>query len=65
MNQDLLVNPQEMAQILKVPVSWIYQRTRLGCGAIPHVKVGKYVRFDPEEVIAFLRKQKAIPSNMT
>ncbi len=49
-----LVTPQELAAILKVPVSWIYQRTRLGQKAIPHLRVGRYVRFDPQQVIAFL-----------
>jgi hypothetical protein len=42
-----------LADRLKVPVSWVYQRTRLGQQAIPHVKMGKYVRFDWDEVIAF------------
>ena len=50
-----LLNPKEMAKLLGVPVSWLYQRTRLGPEVFPHVKVGKYVRFDPEEVLAFLR----------
>ena len=45
-----LVNVEEMAQILGVPVSWLYQRTRLN--TIPCVRVGKYVRFKPEEVLA-------------
>ena len=53
-----LVTPHELAAILKVPVSWIYQRTRLGSRAIPHVRVGKYVRFDREEVVAFLRAKE-------
>ena len=50
-----LVTPQEMAAILKVPVSWIYRRTSQG--NIPHLKVGHYIRFDPEEVLAHLRSQ--------
>ena len=50
---DRLVDVKEMASILGVPVSWLYQRT---CrGQIPRLKVGKYVRFSPEEVMAFLR----------
>ena len=54
-----LVSPLELAEKLKVPVSWIYQRTRFGPTAIPHIKFGKYLRFDPEEVIAFFaRKEK-------
>ncbi len=50
-----LIDVQQLAQILQVPRSWVYQRTRLGPGAIPHVKLGKYVRFNAQEVIAFFR----------
>ena len=52
------VTPQELALILKVPVSWIYQRTRLGPVAIPFVKIGKYIRFKPEEVVKFFENNK-------
>ena len=45
-----LVNVEEMARILGVPTSWLYQRTRLN--AIPCVRIGKYVRFKPAEVLA-------------
>ena len=45
-----LVNVEEMARILGVPTSWLYQRTRMN--TIPCVRVGKYVRFKPEEVLA-------------
>ena len=52
-----LITVKELAEILKVPVSWIYQRTSMGQEAIPYVKMGKYVRFDPEKVIEFFNKQ--------
>lgn len=48
---DKMIDAEEMARILDVPVSWIYSRTRLGNGEIPHVKVGKYIRFNPQEVL--------------
>ena len=51
-----LITVEEMAGKLNVPRSWIYQRTRLGPKAIPHVRVGKYIRFNAEDVVAFLRK---------
>ena len=54
-----LITIKELAEILQVPISWIYQRTRLGQTAIPHVKVGRYVRFNAEEVMRFLRPQPA------
>ena len=48
-----LVDVRGLAEILKVPVSWIYERTRLG--KIPCIRVGKYLRFYPAEVLSFLR----------
>lgn len=50
-----LVTVQELAHILNVPKSWIYERTRQGQGAIPFYKLGLYVRFNPEEVIKFFK----------
>lgn len=56
MNEVKLIGPKELAMVLNVPVSWIYQRTRLGPEAIPHIKIGKYVRFDLQKVMEFLGK---------
>lgn len=55
MNPNELITAKELANRLKVPVSWIYRRTRLGQEAIPHVKMGKYVRFNWEEVVRFYK----------
>ena len=51
-----LVDVRELAQMLHVPVSWLYERTRLD--KIPCVRLGKYLRFNPEEVMAFFRANK-------
>ena len=48
-----LVKAPEMARILNVPLSAIYEHTRKK--TIPHVRFGKYCRFDPKEVIAHFR----------
>jgi len=38
-----------MAEYLGVPKSWIYDRTGPQASEhVPHFKVGKYLRFDPE-----------------
>ena len=59
-----LITIDEMAEKLKVPKSWIYQRTRLGVKSIPHVKLGKYVRFLEDEVMDFFaQKQNELPDN--
>ena len=40
---------KELAVYLGVPLSWIYARTRKqGPDLIPHIKLGKYLRFDFE-----------------
>jgi len=46
-----LLTIEEMAEVLKVKVSWIYQKTRLGQSAIPHLKVGNHLRFQKNKVL--------------
>jgi excisionase family DNA binding protein len=57
-----LLTINEMAEKLKVPLSWIYSRTRItGPGSFPMIKVGKYLRFVEADVIEWLNnKQKEI-----
>jgi excisionase family DNA binding protein len=38
-----LYDPDEAAEILKVPKRWIYERT--SAGTIPFQKIGKFIRF--------------------
>ena len=46
-----LMTAQELAAELNVPVSFIYDRTRKnGPDEIPHLKLGKYVRFDRAQI---------------
>jgi excisionase family DNA binding protein len=44
----------EAAALIRVPKSWLYERTRTN--TIPHVKLGKYLRFDRDELIAWARQ---------
>jgi excisionase family DNA binding protein len=54
---EALLTIQEVADFLKVPVSWVYARTRRrGIDRFPHLKVGKYVRFKRSEVEKFLER---------
>ena len=49
---------EEMAARLKVKKSWIYFRTReTGEGTIPRIKVGKYLRFNESDVMAWIKKK--------
>ena len=43
-----LLTPEEVAQYFQVNRQWVYERT---CkNEIPHIKVGKYLRFQREEI---------------
>jgi excisionase family DNA binding protein len=61
-NQDLngeLLTIREVSQSLKVPVSWVYERTRRrGIERMPHIKLGKYLRFEPEAVRNWLKTMR-------
>ncbi len=51
-----LLTIKEVRDLLNVPRSWLYERTRKG--EIPHVKLGKYVRFDREELLQWINKRR-------
>ena len=46
----------EMAKVLNVPVSWLYARTRIKDSNFPVIRVGKYCRFDPSDVMAWIKE---------
>jgi excisionase family DNA binding protein len=52
-----LLDAAELAQRWNVPTSWIREQTR--AGHIPHIKLGRYVRFRAETVDAWLAAQEA------
>ena len=54
---EALLTVEEQAEELDVPRSWIYSRTRqTGPDAIPVIRVGKYRRFRPGEVLKWLER---------
>jgi excisionase family DNA binding protein len=54
-----LLTADELAQFLKVPRGWVYERTRRrGPDRLPFIKLGKYVRFDLNAVRVFLDRQR-------
>ncbi len=56
---DDLLTVDDVAQWLKVPQSWIYERTRRrGEGRLPCLKLGKYLRFEATAVKAYLERQR-------
>ena len=54
-----LLTVDELAAVLKVSPSWVYEhtRTRRRAARLPYIKIGKYIRFDPQAVRAFLARQ--------
>jgi excisionase family DNA binding protein len=48
---------EEIANLLGVPKSFIYARTRTN--SIPHYKIGKYCRFIRSEVLEWARGKRA------
>jgi excisionase family DNA binding protein len=59
MNADELLTVADVAKILNVPVSWVYDRTRRrGLDRLPHLKLGKYVRFQLQEILHWLDRNK-------
>lgn len=53
-----LLTVQELAKALRVPQSWVYERTRPGSvERLPCYRLGKYIRFKLSEVLAYLRER--------
>lgn len=53
-----LLKPHELAHLLGVPVSFVYDRSRQNSSdPIPHFKLGKYVRFDLAQVQEWLAER--------
>jgi excisionase family DNA binding protein len=54
-----LLTVQQVAELLQVPVSWVYGRLRKrSLESLPGYRLGKYWRFDREEVLAWLAQQR-------
>lgn len=56
-----LLTVDEVATLLKVSRSWVYEHSRSKKTAksdrLPHIKIGKYVRFDAHAVRDFLQRK--------
>lgn len=58
MNKQLLT-VDELATILRVKKSWIYAQTRqTDSDSIPVIRVKKYLRFQLDEVMDWLKRQQ-------
>lgn len=53
-----ILTPEELAERLKVPLTWVFEKTRRRAGRenpLPAMRIGRYLRFDWIEVSAWLR----------
>jgi predicted DNA-binding transcriptional regulator AlpA len=59
-----LLTVEDVAALLKVSRSWVYEHTRSRGTArterLPYIKIGKYKRFDPRSVREFLLRRSKI-----
>ncbi len=58
-HQYRLMTIQEVADLLQVPVSWVYGHTRLrSANRIPGIRLGKYWRFERADVTAWIEANR-------
>ncbi|MGH9709428.1 MAG: helix-turn-helix domain-containing protein, partial [Candidatus Acidiferrales bacterium] len=54
-----LLTVQQVAELLQVPASWVYGRLRKrSLERLPGYRLGKYWRFDREEVLAWVSERR-------
>lgn len=57
--EDALLTVHEVAGMLKVPPSWVYEHTReRSRDRIPGFRIGKYWRFAEADVLAWLATRR-------
>ena len=57
--EDVMLDVKAVAALLGVPKSWVYASA--ASGALPHFKIGHYLRFRRSEVLAWLEAQRHSP----
>jgi excisionase family DNA binding protein len=56
---DHLLTVRDVADLLQVPVSWVYGRTRKrSVERLPGIRLGKYWRFREEEIHSWVESQR-------
>jgi excisionase family DNA binding protein len=57
--QSELLTVRQVAELLQVPVSWVYGRMRKrSLERLPAYRLGKYWRFDKSEVLAWVARHQ-------
>jgi len=54
-----VLTPKELAKRLKVPLSWVYEKSRargqFNGAPLPCLRVGRYLRFAWPDIVAWMR----------
>ena len=53
---DRLLTAVEVAELLSVPERWVREHTR--SGLIPHVRLGRYIRYREEAIRGWIAEQE-------
>jgi excisionase family DNA binding protein len=57
---DVVLTAEEVAEFLKVPRSWVFEKTRARCkNRLPFLRIGRYLRFWKSEISDWLKNQGA------
>jgi excisionase family DNA binding protein len=60
MEEIRLLTIPEVAELLRVPVSWVYGRTRKrSLERLPGYRLGKYWRFSQSDLLAWIERQRS------
>lgn len=54
-----LIDAKQAGELLGVPHTWLLRQAR--ADAIPHIRLGHYVRFEPEVLLAWARGRSRGP----
>ena len=55
-SRDALLVASEVAELLRVTTAWVYAATR--ANRLPHVRLGRYVRYRESAVLAWLAEEE-------
>jgi excisionase family DNA binding protein len=53
-----ILTPSEVAELLRVPESWVYRAAREG--RLPCIRLGRYVRFGEHELERWLDERRGV-----
>lgn len=56
-----ILTPQELADRLKVPVFWIYEKTRSRSrDPLPVIRLARYMRFDWPHIVEWIERHRQV-----